>query len=201
MQNIKMKIVSQSADELVLKEGSATGIAIGIAFAIAGVFVGYRFHSANPTVIWIAMAVIVIGIAVILLSSSITVSANKRSGQLLHQKKRLIGGKDSTYAIADVFRIETRRQWRMENRPPAENQGESMPQPVLVSQSVIVFRDGRELPLDHQKTASTTSVGSVVLMGGQGAEAALASQVANFLNVPFLEIAPPNPGIGIGIAF
>jgi multisubunit Na+/H+ antiporter MnhC subunit len=200
MQNIKMKIISQSADELVLKEGSATGIAIGIAFAIAGVFAGYRFHSANPMVIWIALAVIVIGMAVILLSSSITVSANKRSGQLLYQKKRLIGGKDSTYAIADVFRIETRRQWRIENRPPAENQGDSMPQPVLVSQSVIVFRDGRELPLDHQKTASTTSVGSVVLMGGQGAEAALASQVANFLNVPFQEIAPPNPGLGIGIA-
>jgi Tfp pilus assembly PilM family ATPase len=200
MQNIKMKIISQSADELILKEGSATGITIGIVFALAGVFVGYRFHSANPLVIWIALAVIVIGIVVILLSSSITVSANKRSGQLLYQKKRLIGGKDSTYAIADVFRIETRRQWRIENRPPAENQGESMPQPVLVSQSVIVFRDGRELPLDHQKTASTTSVGSVVLMGGQGAEAALASQVANFLNVPFQEIAPPTPGLGIGIA-
>jgi Tfp pilus assembly PilM family ATPase len=185
---------------LVLKEGSATGIAIGIAFAIAGVFVGYRFRSASPMVIWIALAVIVIGIAVILLSSSITVSVNKRSGQLLYRKKRLIGGKDRTYAIADVFRIETRRQWRIENPPPAENQGESMPQPVLVSQSVIVFRDGRELPLDHQKTASTTAVGPVVLMGGQGAEAALASQVANFLNVPFQEIAPPNPGLGIGIA-
>jgi hypothetical protein len=75
-----------------------------------------------------------------------------------------------------------------------------MPQPVLVSQSVIVFRNGRELPLDHRKTASTTSVGSVVLMEGQGAEAALASQVANFLNVPFQEIAPPNSGLGIGIA-
>src|ERR1700677_5022253 len=110
-----MKIVSQSADELVLKEGSATGIAIGVVFAIAGVFVGYRFHSANPYVIWIALAIVAVGVAVILLSSSITVSANKASGQLLYQKKRLIGGQNQTYAIAEIFRIETRKQWRMEN--------------------------------------------------------------------------------------
>src|SRR5580692_9986319 len=195
----KMKIVSQSANELVLKEGSATGIAVGVICVIAGVFGAYRFHSASPMAIWIALAVVALGIGVILFSSSITVSVNKASGQLLYQQKRLIGGKDTIYAIADIFRIETRRQWRIENRPPAENQGESVPQPVLVSQSVIVFHDGRELPLDHQKTASTTSVGSVVLMGGQGAETAIAARVAEFLDVPFQEIAPPNMGSGLNI--
>jgi hypothetical protein len=194
----RMKIISQSANELVLQEGGAMGIALGVVFVIAGVFGGYRFHAASPIAIWIALAVIVVGVTVILLSSSITVSANKASGQLSYRKKRLIGGQDSAYAIADVFRIETRRQWQMENRAPSGNQGEPIPQPMLVSQSVIVFRDGRELPLDHQKTASTTSVGSVVLMGGQGAEAAIANRMAEFLNVPFQEIAPPNMGIGIG---
>lgn len=195
-----MKIVSQSADELVLREGSASGIAVGAVFAVAGLFIGYRFHAANPMVIWIALAVVVIGLAVILFSSSITVSANKGSGQLLYQKKRIIGAKNSTYAIADVFRIETRRQWRMENQTEG-NQGASVPQPVLVSQSVIVFNDGQELPLDHQKTASTTTMGPVVVMGGQGAEAAIANRVAAFLNVPFEEIAPPNTGMGINIGF
>jgi hypothetical protein len=37
----------------------------------------------------------------------------------------------------------------------------------------------------------------VTLMGGQGAETAIAAQVAQFLNVPFQEIAPPNMG-GMG---
>jgi hypothetical protein len=81
----------------------------------------------------------------------------------------------------------------VQNAPPAGNQPAQMPQ--LVAQSVIVFRDGRELALDHQKTSSTTTVGSMVLMGGQGAETAIAAQVAKFLNVPFQEIAPPNMGI------
>jgi hypothetical protein len=103
------------------------------------------------------------------------------------------------YPIADVFRIETRKQWQMQNTGQSGNQGGSTPQQVLVAQSVMVFKDGRELPLDHQKTSSSTSVGGVVLMGGQGAETAIAAQVAAFLNVPFQEIMPPNMGSGINI--
>ena len=140
-----------------------------------------------------------VGLAVILFSSSITVSANKASGRLFYQKKRLIGGQSSTYAIADIFRIETRRQWRMENTAPSGNRTDSMPRQVLVAQSVVVFKDGRELPLDHQKTSSSTTVGGVVLMGGQGKEVAIAARVANFLSVPFQEIAPPNTSLGINI--
>jgi Tfp pilus assembly PilM family ATPase len=127
------------------------------------------------------------------------VGANKASGKLSYQKKRLIGGQDSTYAIADVLRIETRKQWRIDNSPPSGDQNVSVPQPVLVWQSVIMFKDGRELALDHQKTSSQTTVGAVVLMGGQGAEVAIASRVAEFLNVPFHEIAPPDVGMGINL--
>ena len=192
-----MKIVNQSADELVLKEGSTTGIAIGVVFVIAGALGGYFLHHSSPIAIWIALGVVLIGAAAILFSTSITVDANKASGQISYQKKRLIGGQNSMYAIADVLRIETRKQWRVQNSPPAGDQNVSIPQPVLVWQSVIVFKDGRELPLDHQKTSSTTTIGPAVLMGGQGAEVAIAAQVAKFLSVPFQEIAPPNMGMGI----
>lgn len=194
-----MKITSRSVDELELKEGSASGVIAGAAFVIGGVLAWYYLRNSNSIVVWIALALAVIGVGLILFASSITVNANRASGQLFYQKKRLIGGQNSTFAIADIFRIETRKQWRIENTPAAGNQGASMPQPVLVAQSVIVFNDGRELPLDHQKSSSRTSVGPVVLMGGQGAETAIAAQVANFLNVPFEEIAPPNMGTGINI--
>ena len=192
-----MKIVNQSADELVVKEGSTTGIAVGVVFVIAGALGGYFLHHSSPIAIWIALGVVLIGAAAILFSTSITVDANKASGQISYQKKRLIGGQNSMYAIADVLRIETSKQWRVQNSPPAGDQNVSIPQPVLVWQSVIVFKDGRELPLDHQKTSSTTTIGPAVLMGGQGAEVAIAAQVAKFLSVPFQEIAPPNMGMGI----
>lgn len=187
-----MKIVSQSSDELVLKEGSTSGIVVGAALVLAGVFAGYFLRQSTPYAIWIGLAAALAGVAVILFASSITVVANKSKGQLFYEKKRLVGGQSSAYPIAEIFRIETRKQWQMPN-----NQPNSAPQqPTLVAQSVIVFKDGRQLPLDHQKNSSTTTVGPVVMMGGQGAETAIAAQVANFLNVPFQEIAPPNMGMG-----
>jgi hypothetical protein len=194
-----MKITTVSADELELKESGTIGIVVGVALIIVGVLVGYRLHNSNPYVIWIALALAAGGIAAILFSSSITVNASKSSGQLRYQKKRLVGAQDATYAIAEILRIETRKQWQLQNTPSSGGQNANMQQPVLVAQSVIVFKDGREVPLDHQKTSSTTTIGSAVLMGGQGAETAIAAQVAKFLNVPFLEIMPPNMSAGINI--
>src|SRR5271155_433623 len=98
-----MKIISQSTDQLVLKEGSASGIVIGALFVVGGVLAGIFLRQSSPIVIWVALALVVIGIGVILFSSSITVAANKASGQLFYEKKRLIGGQTSTYAIADIF--------------------------------------------------------------------------------------------------
>jgi Tfp pilus assembly PilM family ATPase len=194
-----MKITNLTADQMELKEGGAAGVAIGIAFVVAGVLAGYFLYDSNAYAIWIGLAIVAVGVAVTLFSSSITVNANRTSGQLRYEKKRLIGAQNSTYAIADVFRIETRKQWQMQNAPASGDQRPPMQQPMLVAQSVIVFKDGRELALDHQKTSSSTQVGGMVLTGGQRNETAMAAQVAKFLDVPFEEIAPPNMGMGINI--
>lgn len=194
-----MKITTQTADEMVLTEGSASGIVVGSLIAIAGVAAAYFLRPQTQYAIWIGLAAVVLGIIVVLLASSITIHANRTTGQLNYQKKRLIGTKNATYAIADIFRIETRKQWQMQNTPPNGNQGTQIQQPQLVSQSVIIFKNGNQLALDHQKNSAQIGVGSTVLMGGQGAETAMAARVAKFLDVPFEEIAPPNMGIGINI--
>ena len=141
----------------------------------------------------IGLGAVLLGIGVICFASSITVDATKSRDQLVYQKKRLIGAKVSTYAISDVLRIETRKQWRMENTAPNANRGTANPpQPMLVAQSVIVFKSGKELALDHQKNSSSMQIGGAVLMSGQGSETAMANRVATFLGVPFQEIMPPN---------
>jgi hypothetical protein len=192
----KMKITNQTANELVLTEGSASGVIVGVAFIIAGVLAELFLRQNGAIVTWIGLGMIVAGVAITLFSTAITVTMNKASGQVTYQKKRILGGRTDTYPIADIFRIETRKQWQVQNT----NQGESStPQRLLVAQSVMVFRDGRELALDHQKTSSSTTVGGVVLMSGQGAETAIAAQAAKFLNVPFQEIMPPDMSSGINI--
>lgn len=172
---------------------------IGVVFLIAAAAVVFYRHASNPNMIWVALALALVGLGVLLFSSSITINASRKNGQLFYQKRRLVGGSNTTYPISDILRIETRRQWRMENTASPQNQENSMPQPMLVAQSVIVFKNGREVPLDHQKTSSNTSVGGAVLMSGQGKEIALANAVAEFLGVPFQELSPPNMGTGLNI--
>jgi hypothetical protein len=194
-----MKITNQTADELELKEGSASGIVVGVAFIAAGVVVEVVARNSFAYALWVMLGLIVLGIGLILFASSITLNASRASGQIQYQKKRMIGTQNSSFAIGDVFRIETRKQWQMQNSSPASDNRPPIQQPVLVAQSVIVFRDGRELALDHQKTSSTTQIGGAVLIGGQANETAMAAQVAKWLGVPFEEVMPPNMGGGINI--
>ena len=74
------------------------------------------------------------------------VDMNKISGQITYQTKRLIGGKTTMYAIADVLRIETRKSWKMEG---GGNRGQA--RSVLVAQSLIVFESGQDCPWTIKK--------------------------------------------------
>lgn len=196
-----MKIVSQSPNQMVLQEGSAQGLFVGAVFLVGGLAAGIALHAKTPMALWIGLAAAVVGAGIICFASAITVDANKSTGQLVYRKKRLVGAQNTTYQIAEVLRIETRKQWHVENTPPPSGNQQATPQqPVLVAQSVIVFKSGKELALDHQKTASNTQIGGAVLMSGMGKESALANRVAEFLGVPFQEIAPPAMmGIGGGL--
>jgi hypothetical protein len=194
-----MKIVSQSSDEMVLHEGSLQGLFVGIVFVIAGVLIAYFKHASQPMFLWIGLAAAAVGAIVICFASSITVDATKSRDELVYQKKRLVGGATTNYKISDVLRIETRKQWRIENAGQLNRDNPNPPQPVLVAQSVIVFKTGKELALDHQKSSSSMNVGGAVLMSGQGNETAMANRVAEFLGVPFQEIMPPNM-MGMGMS-
>ena len=92
----------------------------------------------NYKLIWLGPIFSLAAIAIILFSSAITVNAKKTTGQLRYQKKRLVGTQNSTCAIADVFRIETRKQWRMENTSSG-NQG-----PEIIRSRIL-----RRLPAVH----------------------------------------------------
>ena len=75
------------------------------------------------------------------------VDMNKISGQITYQTKRLIGGKTTMYAIADVLRnSNTRKSWKMEG---GGNRGQA--RSVLVAQSLIVFESGQDFPIGPSK--------------------------------------------------
>jgi len=201
-----MKIINQTESDLSIKDGSVSGVIMGVVFFLIGIGVGYSsLHSSvssNYATLIFAAIFSIAGLASIFLSTTICIDFSKTNGQITYQKKRLIGSKTMNYNITDITRIETRKEWRIENNS-SSSRGFSSSRQVPVSQSVIVFKDGTELPLDHQRSSSSVFSGSLgagsVLMSGTGTEVVLANKVATFLGVPFQEIAPQNVGINSGI--
>lgn len=185
-----MKVLSRTDSEMVLKDGNVTSIVFGLIFLIAGVEIAIHFPSTHSWILWAGLGASILGVLAIFLSSSIVVDINKASGRFTYKLKRLIGGSSMDYAIADVLRIETRRTVRMRN-------GSNGLRRQVFVESFIVFKNGEELQLDHQKGLTVVSVGPVAMIG-KGSEAVLATQVADFIGVPFQEIAPDMSNISIG---
>src|SRR3989344_1097919 len=191
-----MKIIEQNENILQLKDGNISSIITGVILAVVGAVIGLLAQSSDTVVILIVVAFIAIGAALVLFSSSINIVIDKTKGQIVYGKKRIVGAKMASYQTANVFRIETRKEWRVQRA--SSNKGISMPRRTLVSQSFIVFKDGTQLPLGHQKSNSSgLSIGPAVFTGGSN-ESAIANQVAVFLGVPFEEINPPG-GIQINL--
>ena len=206
-----MKIIKQTEDQLITKDGDLKRIVIGIIFAFMGILVIYfLLHptyapgtqpNGSPIVGWIVgIFFAVFGFLMVFLSFSIVVDFNKTTGQMIYKQKKLIGGKATTYNIADIVRIESRKGWREVS--PSNNRGGmsvSVLQQVPLFQSLLILKDGLELPLDQQWSPRNSSgiFGAAIMMSGLNTESSLATKIATFLNVPFQEINPPTPEIDI----
>lgn len=198
-----MKILNQTTEEMVLKEGSLiSNIIIGSIFIIAGSYFTYTIISGG-TVGWAILVPIIFaisGLLWILLCPVVTVLIQKTPGTIRYEKKRVVGATTSTYNISDIVRVELRKQWQTERGTSKE--GDTVvthTRQVLVSQTIVVFKDGTELPFGQTKSSGGMSGGFSVLMGGQGKEMAFANQVAQFLGVPFQEVAPNQGSINIDL--
>ena len=129
----------------------------------------------------------------ILLGSTITVDILKSQNKILYGKKSLIRNSLTNYDLSNVLRVETRKAWQTRS-----NGNRGGYQQILVSQSVIVFKDGSEIPIDNQNSGSSLTFGAGIIGSGQARETIIANQVAQFIGMPFQEIDPPNQNIGMG---
>jgi hypothetical protein len=198
-----MKITNQTQSQMVLKDGNIIGLVVGVLLIIGGGYYAYHIYSTAgiSNIVWVSLAVLVIGLIILLTSSTITVSIDKTQNQIFFQKKRLLGTKSQTFNIQDVLRVELRKSYRMQPGTGSANGVTSMPTETLAYQSVIVLKDGSELPLENIKNSGSTSIGGAVLMGGTGKELSMSNQVANFLGVPFQEVGPGSVPTATGSGF
>jgi ABC-type multidrug transport system permease subunit len=189
-----MKIISQTESEMTLKDSNYWGVFIAIITILFGFFFTFESIVTSPigpiiggVICWIiALAVAFIAI---FLCPSLTFVINKSDGIIFFHMKRIILSKTATYQIGDVSRIELRKAYRNTSKGTQ-----------VITQSVIIFKDGTEVPLEGKKAEAALGAFGFV-MGGDSAkqkkELSISEQVATFINVPFQEISPDNNSSGI----
>ena len=143
------------------------------------------------TIAWVLGILAIIGVIMLLVTSSISIVIDKPQRQITFRRKRIMGAKTNSYHTSDVIRVELRRNSYF-NHEPTSRQGFSMgdDHQVFDSQSIIMFKDGTELPLENRKSRNTgkSPISTGVMMAGEGKELSISRQVAAFLSVPFQEI-------------
>lgn len=194
-----MKIISQTDDEMVLQQGDIASLVLSVILMVGAIGVDYYFYfiSGVSNILWIGAIIFVIGLIILFVSAALSMDIKKSSDRIFFGKKRVTGSRQATYAISNVLRIEVRKEWR--TRTTTNNGSNRNVKQVLLAQTVVVFKDGSELPIDtpHQASGKTMSMGAGTLIPGSGKEVALANRIAAFLGVPFQEIAPSNNDVEI----
>ncbi|MEO5646504.1 MAG: hypothetical protein ABIO57_01905 [Candidatus Paceibacterota bacterium] len=198
-----MKIINQTVDRMELKDGSGGRIFFGLVFVIAGIgssYVAYANHTGGFFPYIFSAVFAVIGLLTAVNAPFINVSIDKSAGKIVIKKKTMISGSNSEYDLTNVQTVELREGTYIIQNNNGQQQGFSMQstaQQGLSYQTILVMKDGTEVPLENIKNPSSNSntinimgASTPVLMGGRGAMFAISNQVAQFIGVPFKEIMP-----------
>jgi len=176
-----MEITELTSEQLRLQEGGLAGILIGAALFIGAVI----WAVAVPLATTMTMAAVlgIAGLLFLFFSSWVKISANKMSGQLYRQVKRLSGKSELRRAIADVSHVEVRWKWATQTDREA---AESTSGPGLITEVAMVLKDGEGWLLAYRKTSEEREISAFV--GGKGEQYQFAGQVAQFLDVTVREV-------------
>ena len=216
-----MKIISQTADEMVLKDtgGFADFILNIILFSIfvgVGGFFVYAYFFLLPVPgfpkdsvsIILGSILIVAGSWSFIFTKHNSVFVDKARNKIFLSKKSLVRKILNEYNISDVAKVELRKTWRQQYGSPYGNQNQglnftSQSNQVLNVGLFLILKDASESLLFSTIRTLTNGInvnGVIIPVGVQNKESLVAKQFADFLNVPFQEVAPPSIGMGIGVA-
>jgi hypothetical protein len=189
-----MKIISQTSDQMTLQDGNIAGGILGgiIAFGIGAYWAYYLFTTPGQEIkiAWIPGIIALVGLFMIFTVSSIVVAIDKVQGQITFRRKRILGASTQARNISDAVRVELRRGSYRKEIPNQQGFSMNGKQQIMESQTVILFKDGTEMPLENTKkrSAGGNIIGAGVMMAGEGKELSISQQAANFVGVPFEEM-------------
>lgn len=188
-----MKILEESDRKIVLKDSNWGGLIFGAVITLGSLYFAYQ---SNPFALEFDIKTLIfpgiflfVGLLLLLTSNITTITLDKSANKIDFNKKGILGARNKNYPLNQIIKVDMREQIVI-SRSTNSNQGFNPGTPQLQFQTVLVFKDGTEIPLDHLKSPSTSNIGGVTIMGGVGTEQVIGQKIATFLGVPFQKISP-----------
>lgn len=188
-----MKILEESELRIVLKDSNWGGLIFGIVITLGSLFFAYQ---SNPfakefdikTLIFPGIFLLV-GLLLLFTSKITTITLDKNINKIEFIKKGILGVSSKNYPLNQIIKVDLREQIIV-TRTNNNNRGFNAGTPRLQFQTVLVLRDGAEIPLGRLKSPATASIGGAVIMSGVGTEQVIGQKIATFLGVPFEKNSP-----------
>ena len=154
-----MRIINQTADELILTHPSTARTALGVLCILAGGALFIVLAIMQVDVLLLSIAAFVCfgaGLGIVFVNAQETITLHKPSGTAHHHQKSLTGATHATHNLKDASHVEI-----------VEGNGEP--------EVFIVFGNGKRVRIDYAHRPGTNE---------HGEDVSIAGRVAQFLGVP-----------------
>lgn len=197
-----MKITQQTGDILTAKTGKTTGIIVGGVLVAVGLGLLVVGFSQKPFLIFGPIFALA-GVAAILLSKDVTLTASKSGQTITLSSKGLVGSEHHQTVqfpqvrqvqIVNEYQVRTSSNLSSANKSRLSNGGVSNISYEMRSTLMLALNDGSFFNISNE----TKPVGGMTINLSGNPLPSMGQELANFIGVPFENIAPTSPGDMLG---
>jgi len=177
-----MKIIKENQNLMVIRDRNIFAFFIGVIFIVVGFLVIFKpdFFVEQPP-LWSGFIGIVIGLFIVFLVKTTTITLDKNANKFLIVWKNLIKENFKEYSLDLIKEVELRQIFYVSSEK--EKRGD------YSYRLIFVLNNGEEVVLNPNKLSAIRIMGKRIIR-----EKLIAARIASFLNVPFQERKPPTVG-------
>jgi len=193
-----MKIASETATQLTAVDKSSTSLIAGPILAVIGlIFAAAGFSSRTIALGFVGLVVVLVGVAVVVLRKTRTLTIDKGAGTLSFATKGITGGKTYPANLADVTKLQLVSEYNTtySNSGGGRGVGVSMGGGTSSTRQsthlIIALRDGTNLDIAE----GSRSMGAMAMVS-RVPNQEVGEHIAAFIGVPLETVGPAAPNLG-----
>jgi len=190
-----VKVVSETQNQLILKQNRYSNIFLGIVLFLAGIGVFLIAHQTAPKIL--SLVFLIIGILIIIFTKFITINIDKTQNSFSLIAAGLLGKKKTNIALDQIKEVSLEEYVSTQYNIAGQNanMGSPMAQTNIVYDLVFYLKDGQGIPIQIKSGGNTfingLPIGGFGSLLGRNKNVELGNKIATFIGIPFIDRRPP----------